>query len=55
MKGITSCIACINATPHPPASIVLKAISVYNLLHNNTGHIAYVITYPVRNMKFYSL
>ena len=53
MIVIASRISWINAVYS--ASIVLKSISVCNLLHHNIGHIAYVITYPVRNITFYAL
>ena len=35
-----------------PASILIKAILVCNLVHHNAGHTAYVITYPVRYKQF---
>ena len=50
IKGITSQIACINEIYS--TYVVLKAISVCNLLHHNNGHLTYVITHPVRDMKF---
>ena len=37
------------------ASVLLIGISVYNLIHHNTGHPVYVIIYPVRVMTFYAL
>ena len=52
-RGITSRIAWINLIYF--ASFVLKVISICNLLHHNTGNNAYIITYPVRNMRFYAL
>ena len=33
-------------------SVVLKAISVCNILNHNTRHPTYMITYPVRDMPF---
>ena len=50
IKVITLYIAWINAIYY--ASIVLKEIHVCNLLHHNTGHPLYVITYPVHEMNF---
>ena len=53
IKIIMLLIACINAIYY--AYVVFKVISVYKLLYHNTGHPAYVITYPVCNMKFSAL
>ena len=53
IKGITLCITCLNAMYYD--SVVIKEISVCNLLNHNTGHLAYVITYPVCNIKFSAL
>ena len=53
IKGITSRIVCLNTVYL--AYVVLKAISVCNLLHHNTGHTVYFITYNVRDMTFSSL
>ena len=33
------------------SSVVLNAISIYSLLHYNIGHPAYIITYPIRDIK----
>ena len=52
-KGITLRISCLNVVYS--SSVVLKTICIYNLLHHNTGHPAYVITYPIFNMTFYAL
>ena len=52
-KGITSRIAWINVIYSAP--VVLKAIYIWNLLQHNTGHPAYVITYPIHDMIFSSL
>ena len=46
-------ITCLNTIYS--AFVVLKAISVCNLLHPNNGYPAYVITYPVCGMTFSSL
>ena len=53
MKVITLRIAFFNAIYS--VFVVLKAISVCNLLHYNTGHSTYIITYPVCNMTFSAL
>ena len=53
IKGITLLIAWIKAIYY--ASVVLKAIYVFNLLNHNTGHPAYVMTYPVHDMTFSAL
>ena len=53
IKCITSHIHWINAIYS--TSIVLKYIYVCNLPHHNTGHPAYGITHPVRDMRFYAL
>ena len=53
IKGITSRITWLNATYS--ASVVLKSVSVYNLLHNNNGNPTYLITYPVQDIPFFSL
>ena len=53
IKGNTLRITCLNAIYS--ASIVLQLISVCNLLQHNTGHPAYVISYPVCVMIFSSL
>ena len=50
MKDINLCIAWINAIDYD--SVVLKEISICNLLHHNTGNTAYVMKYPVYNMTF---
>ena len=53
VKGVTLHIIWFNAIYS--ASVVLKDISVCNLLNHNTGNPAYVITYPVHGMVFYAL
>ena len=53
IKGIISLIAWLNVTYS--ASVVLKVIYTCNFLHHKTRHPAYVIKYPIRNMKFYAL
>ena len=53
IKGITLCISWINEIYY--ASVVLKAIYIFNLLYHNTGHPAHMITYPVCGMIFSSL
>ena len=53
IKGITLRIAWLNMIYY--ASILIKAIYTYNLLHHNTGHPAYVITYTECDMSFYAL
>ena len=53
IKCIMLHIAWINAIYS--ASVVLKAFSVCNLLHHNTIHPAYIITYPVRDINVSAL
>ena len=53
IKGIMLRITWINEIYL--AFIVLKDISVCNLLHHNTGHPVYVITYTIRGMPFFAL
>ena len=53
IKIITLRIAWLNAIYS--ANVLIKDISICNLLHDNTGHPAYIITYPVRNMTFSAL
>ena len=53
IKGIMLIIAWPNVIYS--ASVVIKPISVCNLLHHNTGHPAYVITYTIRDMEFSAL
>ena len=53
IKVIMLRIAWLNAIDS--ASVVTKIISTCILLHHNTLHTAYVITYPVRDMKFSAL
>ena len=53
LKVITLSIACLNAIYY--SSIILQSIYVCNLLHDNTVHTMYVITYPVRDMTFSAL
>ena len=36
-------------------TVVPKVISIYKLIHHNTGHPAYVITYPEIDMTFPTL
>ena len=50
IKGTTLWITRINAIYS--ASVVLKSSYVCNLLHHNTGHTTYIITYPVHDMTF---
>ena len=53
IKCINLIIAWINAVYR--ASVVLKAVYVYNLQRHNTGHSTYVITYTEHEMTFYAL
>ena len=53
IKGIMSRISWFNAIYSD--SILLKEISIYNLLHHNTGHPVYMITYLIRDMKISAL
>ena len=53
-----STIKCINSRIYLintmySASVVLKVVFVCNFLHHSTGNPAYIITYPVRDMKLY--
>ena len=50
IKYITLRIAYLNVIYY--ASVVLRANYFCNLLHHNTWHPTYVITYPVRDMIF---
>ena len=50
IKGNISHNAWLNAIYS--VSVVLKVISVCNLLHHNTVHLVYVTTYPKRDMTF---
>ena len=50
INGITSRIDWLNVIYC--TCVVLKAISVCNLLYHNTGHSTYVITYPVHDIEF---
>ena len=50
VKGTMLRIACFNAIYY--SSVVIKAISVCNLLHHITGNPTYIITYPIRDMAF---
>ena len=50
IKGITLRIAWINAKYS--AYVLLKPITVCNLLHHNTGHPEDVITHTIRGMVF---
>ena len=52
IKGITLRISWINAVHE--ASGLLEEIYVCNLLHHNTGHPAYVMTYTIHGMEFYA-
>ena len=53
MKSINLRIACLNVMYS--ASVVLKEIYICNLLHYNTVHPEYIITYLVLDMAFYAL
>ena len=53
IQGINFRITWLNAIYS--ASVVLKVIRVCNLLHHNTVHSTYVITYPVRHIRFSAL
>ena len=53
IKGMTLRIYSINAMYS--ASVVLKFISVCNLLHHITEQTVYVITYTICDMTFYAL
>ena len=49
----TSCIAWLKTMYS--ASVVLKEISVWSLLHKSTGQPAYIMTYTLRDITFYAL
>ena len=49
IKVITSRISWIDVIYY--ASVLVKVISVCNLLHHNNGHPAYVINYTICDMK----
>ena len=53
INGITLHISWLNVIYC--ACVVLKEISVCNLLYYNTGYSTYVITYPVHDMEFSAL
>ena len=50
IKGMTLRITCLNKMYYD--YVLLKVIYICNLLHHNTVHTAYVITYTVRGITF---
>ena len=53
IKRIKFCVAWLNAINS--ASVVINQIYICNLLHCNTEHPTYAITYPIRKMALSAL